>query len=121
MIDSAFANRFAVEWIAAWNARDLTRIMSHYADDFEMSSPVIVKLTGESSGTLKGKADVGAYWAKALSLNSTLYFELMEILTGVNSITLYYRGHRGLSAEVFHFNANGKVARAYAHYQANPP
>ena len=36
-----FAIRFAGEWIAAWNAHDLGRILSHYTEDFEMSSPVI--------------------------------------------------------------------------------
>src|ERR1700723_3107179 len=38
MMTSELALRFA-EWIAAWNAHDLPRILSHYADDFEMSSP----------------------------------------------------------------------------------
>ncbi len=116
MIDKAFADHFAAEWIASWNARDLARILSHYTDDFEMSSPVIVQLTGESSGTLKGKPAVGAYWAKALQLNPQLHFELTHMLWGVDSITLVYQGPRSTSAEVFHFNAQGKVARAYAHY-----
>ena len=40
----------------------------------------------------------------------------MNILKGANSITVYYRGHRGLSAEVFQFAASGKVAKAFAHY-----
>ncbi len=116
MIDRAFAEHFAADWIAAWNAHDLERVLAHYADDFEMSSPVIVKLAGEPSGMLKGKEAVCAYWARALSLNTALRFELVETLVGVGSITLYYRGVRGPSAEVFHFNADGRVARAYAHY-----
>lgn len=116
MIDKTFADHFAAEWVASWNARDLDRILSHYTDNFEMSSPVIVKLTGEDSGTLKGKAAIGAYWTKALRLNPGLHFELVNALWGINSVTLYYRGPRGLSAEVFHFNAEGKVVRAYAHY-----
>jgi len=116
MIDKAFADRFATDWIDSWNKHDLVRILSHYADDFEMSSPVIVKLVGEPSGTLKGKEAVGAYWAKALQLFPDLHFELVATLVGVNSITLYYNGVRGPSAEVFHFNPEGKVSRAYAHY-----
>ena len=31
------ANEFAAEWIEAWNAHDLDRILSHYTDDFEMN------------------------------------------------------------------------------------
>lgn len=114
-----FAEHFATEWLAAWNAHDLPRILSHYADDLEMTSPVIVQLAGEPSGKLKGKAAVGAYWAKALKLIPDLHFELMGVLTGVDSITLYYKGAKGrLAAEVFHFGEDGKVVRAFAHYAA---
>ena len=80
----------------------------------KMSSPVIIQIAGEPSGTLKGKDAVGAYWAKALSLIPDLRFELVTTLIGVNSITLYYKGPRGLSAEVFHFGPDQKVLRAYA-------
>jgi len=116
MIDKVFADRFAADWIEAWNRHDLERVLSHYGDDFEMSSPVIIQMAGEASGTLKGKDAVTAYWAKALQLIPDLQFELVATLLGVNSITLYYKSVRGPAAEVFHFNQDGKVARAYAHY-----
>ena len=116
-MDQAFAEHFAADWIDAWNARDLDRVLSHYADEFEMSSPVIVQMAAEPSGTLRGKAAVGAYWTKALKLIPDLHFELISVLVGVTSVTLYYRGARGrLVAEVFHFDARQKVARAFAHY-----
>ncbi len=116
MLDKAFADHFAADWIDSWNKRDIDHILSHYADDFEMSSPVIITVAGVPSGILKGKKKVGAYWAKALQLAPDLHFELVTTLVGVNSITLYYQGARGLSAEVFHFNRDGKVSKAYAHY-----
>lgn len=116
MINKEFANHFATDWIDSWNQHDLDRILSHYTDDFEMSSPMIIKLAGEASGTLKGKNAVGIYWAKALQLVPNLHFELITTLVGVNSITLYYKGVSGPAAEVFHFNQDGKVAKAYAHY-----
>ncbi|MHB1280860.1 MAG: nuclear transport factor 2 family protein [Acidithiobacillus sp.] len=117
MIDKMFAEHFAADWIESWNQHDLVRILSHYTDDFEMSSPVIVEVAGEPSGTLKGKDAVGSYWSKAFQLVPNLNFELVATLVGVNSITLYYNGVRGASAEVFHFNLDGKVTRAYAHYR----
>ena len=116
MIDNTFARQFAEEWIGAWNSHDLNRILSHYADDFEMSSPVIVAIAGEPSGTLKGKDQVGAYWAKALQRIPDLRFELITTLVGVNSVTLYYEGARGLAAEVFLFGPDHKVVKAFAHY-----
>lgn len=116
MIAREFATRFAADWVAAWNARDLPRILAHYADDFEMSSPYIVQLLGEPSGTLKGKAAVGGYWRRAVERAPKLRFELLDTLVGVDSVVLYYRGVRGMVAEAFFFNAAGLVTKASAHY-----
>jgi ketosteroid isomerase-like protein len=119
-MDNTFAEHFANNWIDSWNSHDLQRILSHYADDFEMSSPKIIQLANEPAGTLRGKAAVGAYWAKALQLIPDLHFELITTLVGVNSITLYYQGAQGhLAAEVFHFSQDQKVIKAFAHY--SPP
>jgi ketosteroid isomerase-like protein len=116
VLEPGFAERFSDEWIAAWNSHDLERILAHYEDNFEMTSPLIPALAGEPSGTLRGKGAVGAYWAKALRTLPNLRFELVTVLSGVNSVTLYYRGHRGMSAEVLHFGPSGKVRAAFAHY-----
>ncbi|MDD2708769.1 MAG: nuclear transport factor 2 family protein [Verrucomicrobiae bacterium] len=116
MIDQPFAEHFAKDWIDSWNSHDLVRILSHYSDQFEMSSPAIIQITGEPSGTLKGKDAVRAYWAKALQLVPNLHFKLISTLIGVDSITLYYQGARGTAAEVFHFGPDKKVAKAQAHY-----
>jgi hypothetical protein len=116
-MNQAFAENFAADWIESWNAHDLDRVLLHYADDFEMSSPVIIQITGEPSGRLCGKASVGAYWSKALQLIPDLHFELVSVLVGVGSVTIYYKGARGrLAAEVFFFDADQKVSRAVAHY-----
>jgi hypothetical protein len=120
IITKTFAEHFATEWIAAWNVHDLSRILTHYSDDFEMSSPVIVQITGEDSGKLKGKTTVGNYWQKALTKMPNLHFDLISILIGVDTITLYHKGHRGLSAEVFHFNAASQVTESFTHY-VDPP
>lgn len=116
MIDKTFANHFATDWIDAWNQHDLVRVLSHYSDDFEMSSPVIIKIAGELTGTLKGKEAVASYWTQALQLLPHLHFELINTLVGVDSIVLYYQGVSGPAAEVFHFNEVGKVVKASAHY-----
>ncbi len=117
MLERTFAEHFAADWVAAWNAHDLDRILAHYADDFEMTSPVIVQIAGEPSGTLRGKQAVGVYWRKALQLIPDLQFELISLLVGVGSVTLYYKGARGrLAAEVFHFGPDRKVVKAFAHY-----
>lgn len=117
-IDQAFAERFAAEWVAAWNARDLDRVLSHYTDDFEMSSPVIAQIASVPEARLQGKRAVRAYWAEALSLLPDLRFELLAALLGVNSVAIHYRGAGGrLVVEVFSINEAGLAFRAHAHYE----
>ena len=116
MIDLPVAERFAADWIDAWNRHDLDAILAHYADDFEMRSPFIVQIAEEPSGVLRGKAAVGAYWTAALQRMPELRFTLIDVFVGVDSLLLHYRGARGPAAEVFEFGPDGKVIRAAAHY-----
>jgi ketosteroid isomerase-like protein len=111
------ATIFAREWVNSWNSHDLDRILSHYTEDFEMTSPFIVQLLNEPTGTIKGKENIRAYWAKALERIQDLHFDLIEVLTSVDSITIYYHAVLGRrAAEVLFFNENGKISRAIAHY-----
>lgn len=116
MLTITFAEDFAYEWIEAWNSHDLERILSHYADDFTMSSPYIATLAQVPSGALEGKQAIRDYWQKALTLAPTLQFELHSILLGTDSLIIYYHGLRGMAAEVFFFDTEGKVSKACAHY-----
>jgi hypothetical protein len=117
VINPEFARAFATNWVKAWNTRDLEAVLSHYTDDFEMSSPYIVEFAGEPSGRLVGKASVREYWSSALRRTPALRFELLQVLTGAESITIYYRGVRGLAAEVLFFNEQNQVFKACAHYE----
>ena len=116
MITRAFAEHFARDWIDSWNAHDLERILSHYDDDFVMSSPRIAVVAGEPSGVLRGKAAIGAYWQKALAAAPALHFELVETFVGADCIVLRYEGVRGPAAEAFFFDESGRVVRAAASY-----
>jgi SnoaL-like domain len=112
-----FAERFAEEWVAAWNAHDLPRILSHYEDDFEMASPRIVEIAGEPSGVLCGKEGISAYWEKVLRLIPDLRFEKLAVFVGARSIAIHYRNQAGrLAVETFEIGEAGRVVRAAAHY-----
>ena len=111
------AQIWAQQWVDAWNAHDLDRVLAHYTDDFEMSSPYIVTIAGEPSGVLRGKGAVAAYWRAALKRSPNLHFELHAVFRGVDSLALFYQSAPGVvGTEVFFFDASGKVARAHAHY-----
>ena len=116
MISRERAEDFARDWIEAWNSHDLPRILSHYRDDFTMSSPRIAVVAGEPSGVLHGKVAIGAYWKKALALAPELRFELIATFVGADCIVLHYHGVRGPAAEVFFFDAEGRVERSAASY-----
>jgi ketosteroid isomerase-like protein len=119
MISKDQAQKFAREWVDAWNSHDLDRILSHYTDDFQMTSPFIVTVMNEPTGTIEGKEKVRAYWAQALERLPDLHFDLIEVLASVDSITVYYNAVLGKrAAEVLFFDNNGKVRRAVAHYNS---
>ncbi len=112
VIDQAWAHDFATEWIAAWNSQDLDRILSHYVEDFEMSSPLIIERKIDPSGVLRGKAAIRAYWAIGLAAVPPIQFELIDVHVGVNSIGILYRsiGRRRV-IEMLTFNDQREVIR----------
>jgi ketosteroid isomerase-like protein len=109
---------FAKDWIEAWNAHDLNLILSHYSDDFEMTSPRIVQVMNEPSGRLKGKNNVRKYWEKSLTQSPDLKFELIEVLIDANSLVIYYHNvtRDKKAVEVFIFDHDGLVIKSMAHY-----
>jgi ketosteroid isomerase-like protein len=111
---------FAAEWVAAWNARDLDRILSHYADDIELVSPRAALVVPSSGGVIRGLAALRAYWTAALARSPDLRFELDDVLSTVSGATLLYRNHRGERvAETFLWNDSGKVTRSVVAYRAS--
>lgn len=116
VMEAHAARRFAEEWIDAWNRHDLDRVLSHYAEGVEFSSPLIADIAGVAGGVLIGKPALRAYWSKGLERIPDLCFELVDVLAGIDHIILYYRGHRGMVAESFVFGPDGRVVRAAACY-----
>ena len=110
-------DEFAKDWINAWNGHQIDAIISHYAEDVEFTSPFIVRLLNNPSGTIYGLTNLKAYFLKGLEAYPDLRFELIEVLGGVNSVTLYYHSVNNLmSAEVMVLNEKGKISNVLAHY-----
>ena len=108
---------FAREWIAAWNARDLERVLTHYAPDVELSSPVAADRIPGSGGYIHGEAELRAYWEPALAANPDLHFDLEAVLTAVDGCTILYRNQRGQQvAESLYWNDAGLVTQAAVAY-----
>lgn len=118
MLERAFADSFARDWLAAWNDRDIERILSHYGEDIIFHSPRIARVMGNEATSVFGKKALRDYWTKALAAAPQLFFELDDILIGSDALTILYTNHREeLVAETFVFGPEGKVVRSIAAYR----
>jgi len=122
VIDRVWAKEFARQWIDAWNSHDLDRILSHYTEDFEMSSPLIVEWMGIPEGVLRGKRSIRPYWQRGLDARPPLHFELREVLVGVNTMVIYYRNttRNRMVAEVLTLDVEGRIVAGAGVY-GDPP
>ncbi len=116
LIDRAFALAFAAEWIAAWNSGDLERVFSHYVDDFEMRSPLIVERGFSPDGVLCGKEAIRPYWGAGIaSANPPLSFELIDAYAGIDTVAIHYRSvGRKVVVEIIEFDAQRRGIRGSA-------
>lgn len=82
------------------------------------TSPFVVRLIGDPSGTVKGKERLRSYFAKGLATYPDLKFELLEVLTGVERLVVYYRGVKStLAAEGMFLDKQEKIEQVMAHYR----
>lgn len=117
MITEIQAKEFAREWIAGWNSHDLETILSHYAENVVLTSPVAAKILSNPSGTVSGKAALRNYFSRGLELVPQLRFEFLEVMYGLSSMVVCYVNQRGTkTAEFMEFDENGKVVRVVANY-----
>jgi uncharacterized protein (TIGR02246 family) len=113
--DAASLKALGREWIAAWNARDLERVLRLYAEDSEMTSKHIHAMELDASGTLHGKNHIRSYWAAALARLPDLHFELIDLFVSPNSVVVFYRNERGGKiCEYLRLGADGKIVQGSA-------
>jgi ketosteroid isomerase-like protein len=118
IISQEKAREIANDWIDAWNSRDLERIVSHYSEDVEFSSPTVITRYGELSGILRGKAKIREHFKQGLeTFGPSVGFELIDVLTGVNGYTIYYRRENGATVvDTVIVNSARNGIRVNAHY-----
>ncbi len=115
--DAADLAALGREWIAAWNSRDLERVLALYADNCEMTSNKIAALGFEASGTLRSKDGLRMYWGKALELLPGLHFELIDIFVSPDSVVVFYENDRGAKiCEYLRVNMLGMIVQGSANH-----
>ena len=112
-MDAQQTEAFAKEWIQAWNQRDLEAVLSHYTEDVEFQSPLVIKLLGETSGTVRGKQNLREYFRKALAaFPGDIELELLGAYQGVNSLLVRFQVKGRKAVEVMELDQEGKIRRA---------
>ena len=116
-MDYEAAIAFAEDWIDSWNSHDIERILSHYAQEIEFRSLLIVDRYSDPTGVITNREKLKEYFSLGLTKNTALRFNLLEVLVGVNQILLYYENARGgRTGELFEFDSSSKVIRSSACY-----
>jgi hypothetical protein len=80
-------------WIDAFNAHDVDRLVSLYADDCTHTSPKIRTLHPETGGELVGKAALTAWWTDAIKRLPGLRYELVRLTANHERVVLEYLRH----------------------------
>lgn len=123
VMSEAAAQKFARDWVEAWNRRDVDAVLSHYADDAAFVSPKAERFVGGSH--IVGKPALRAYWEAALTQISALRFTLDAAFWSPRreTLTVLYQAELGTAAparavEIMRFRA-GKIVRGEALYGAS--
>lgn len=114
----AQALAFAQEWTDAWNRHELEAILWHYADNVVFTSPFVLRLVGDPSGTLRGKMALRGYFGQALGAYRDLRFVLLDVYATVDGLIVVYESVNDLvGAEAMRLGPDGKVVEARCHYR----
>ena len=96
---------------------DIDGIMSHYANDVVFYSPTVVQRWNIAEGKLNGKEKLRAHFLKGFEIATSLHFELLHVLTGVDGMTIIYRRETGKTvADVVQLNEMGQAIIVKAYY-----
>jgi hypothetical protein len=85
----------------------------------DLPSPLIARLSHDPSGTVQGKAALRAYVKKGFEVFDHIKFTVLDVLRGVDSIAIHYKGITGTHVvEVLFFDNDGVVRESYVHYSS---
>jgi limonene-1,2-epoxide hydrolase len=80
-------------WLDAFNAHDVQRLVSLYADGCTHTSPKIRLAYPETGGKLHGPAALFAWWSDALKRIPQLRYELVCLTANDERVVLEYLRH----------------------------
>ena len=113
--------KFASEWIDAWNIRDIDLLVSHYTSDVRFVSPVAAERTGSS--VVNGRVALAQYWSGSRQYKKFVFtFESFIWDSERLVLAIIYRrevdDRHDRAVEIFHFRSDGLVDTGEALYGA---
>jgi len=116
IMDLEAARSFAENWRANWCKVDIDAVVSHFAEDAEMRSPLVEKLTG--SPVVKGSEEIRQYWRKAYGHVKSADLQLLSWSWDqpMRRLTVWWRLDKTRASEYMDFDATGRIIRSEAFY-----
>ncbi|MFN8957380.1 MAG: YybH family protein [Hyphomonadaceae bacterium] len=108
---------FAAAWIADWNAHDVEKILSHYAEDVVFHSPNSALRTKGEKTFFTSREELRPYFNFAFHIRPHLRFTLLNFCQDRQGLALIYQDETGATAtELMDLNQLGQVVFARVLY-----
>ena len=87
------AEILANDWTAAWNDRDVERVLEYFDEDVAFTSPTAAAVVGRF--TVHGKEALREYWATALARIGSIEFTLDHVMWDATTreLAIIYTAH----------------------------
>jgi ketosteroid isomerase-like protein len=116
-ISDGWGQEFANDWLAAWNSKDLNKIIEFYADEVTMISPTVTELTGYQEGITVQKSDIKELYSKLFVQIPELHYSLVAVAVGIDTLTIHYTSCQcDMVADVLKFDGGWKVFKSCTYY-----
>ena len=116
VVDRESAERFVVEWQMSWCKVDIDAVVSHFATDAEMRSPLAVKLT--DSPIIRGVENIRRYWQQAYGHVQSADLKILSWSWdgAISRLTVWWQLGETRASEFMDFDPAGRVKRSEAFY-----
>ena len=92
-MSSSELNAIANQWFAAFNGKDLDRLLALYDDQAEHFSPKLKVRHPETNGLIKGKDALRGWWQDAFYRLPTLRYEAIRLTPFEDRVFMEYVRH----------------------------
>jgi limonene-1,2-epoxide hydrolase len=115
-MDRAAAGRFVEAWCANWRKVDIDAVVSHFAENAVMRSPLALKLT--ESPVVAGAENIRAYWRKAYGHIESADLKILSWSwdATIARLTVWWQLGEARASEFMDFDHDGRVVRSEAFY-----